>query len=579
MERRMSAWALVSTLALVWPLAPAGASNAGPPNPDPSPRSAPAHVPVGSGNTDPTPRQLVRTSKNVLWIVAPTGTVYTATAPTTTSLYVWGANRPGTPDNFRPYDDTHAPGGGVNTSASAIDGADLIHSVWITPGRASYGVFNTATRLWQGQIPLEDTNWTSYGQGDEGAGIALNAQGVPYAVWNYVSGGQLHIHLAIRQGGVFGTPMQVDDVDVNGGARHPAVGFAPSGDFVVSWIDSDGGYSSAGTVRTRVLHPNGQWDPSYAVPNDTAGGSLDQSCSLLITADGIRHITFLNTANQIRYYYDAGSGWQGDQQPPYQITHDPVLGPDGAGGLYIYGHATPEPDYRGLGDGKLRLHKPAGATAWGAYNLIQDGYIDDATSARWSQFFHNHPNEVDFTWWNHNPVHTLQGDAAGYYIEAGVQTVTGPILAGAIDLQPAADSNAAGVAEAFPYVAQAGTAGRIGLYVDVGSQASQVLVGLYADAGGQPGTLLARGTLSGVAASPGQWHEAALSPAPALMAGRTYWIAILSPQGNGTVAFRDNATGGTEIVSAASNLASLPATWTSGGSYGNAPLAAYVVGR
>ncbi|MGQ7342943.1 hypothetical protein ACTGU7_10185, partial [Streptococcus suis] len=97
--------------------------------------------------------------------------------------------------------------------------------------------------------------------------------------------------------GTFGAPMRVDDVNLNGGARHPSVGFAPNGDFVVAWIDSDGGYSTPGIVRTRVLHANLQWDPSYAVPNDTAGGSLDQSCSLMITDDGTRHITFLNTIN------------------------------------------------------------------------------------------------------------------------------------------------------------------------------------------------------------------------------------------------------------------------------------------
>ena len=322
-------------------------------------------VDVGPGTTDGSPRQIVRTSKDVLYVVAPNGTVYTPTAPTTTRLLVWAANRPGTPTSFSRQDLAHTPGGGVNSSASAIDGADQIHSVWIVPGQARYGVFDTATGLWQGIRTLEATNWTNYGQGDEGAAVAADASGNPYAVWTVMDqAGHLHLHLAVAKGGVFGRPTQVDDVDQNGGARHPSVGFAPNGDFVVAWVDSDGGYSTPGTVRTRVLHASGQWDPSYAVPGETAGGSLDQSCSLLITPDGTRHVTFLNDANQIRYYYDNGHGWTGDEQPPYQITHDPVLGPDGAGGLYIYAHATPIPDYRGLGDGKLRFHKPAGATAW-----------------------------------------------------------------------------------------------------------------------------------------------------------------------------------------------------------------------
>jgi len=577
--RRPSTIACASAIAALH-AASASANNAGPPNRDPSPRAAPAMVDVGPGNTDPSPRQLVRTRGDVLYIIAPNGTVYTGSPPSTTRLIAWKADRPGTPTRFMPMDNGHAPSGGVNTSASAIDGGDLIHSVWITPGKASYGIFNANTGLWQGLTTLENTGWTNYGQGDEGAAIAVSASGTPYAVWNYIDqNGLLRLHLAVSHAGVFGVPMQVDDIDVNGGARHPSVGFAPNGDFVVAWVDGDGGYSTPGIVRTRVLHANGLWDPSYAVPNETAGSSLDQSCSLLIGTDGTRHVTFLNTSNQIRYYYDTGSGWTGDQQPPYQITHDPVLGPDGAGGLYIYGHATPQPDLRGLGEGKQRFHKPAGATSWSPYNWIRDGYIDDASNARWSQFFDNHPEEVDFTWWNHNPVHTLQGDAAGYYIETGAQTVTAPILAGAIDLQLNPDTSAAGTAEAFPFVAQqSGPAARIGAYVDVTNNAARIVLGLYSDAGGQPGTLLAQGILSGKTASIGQWHEAAIKAAPQIVAGRTYWIAVLAPAGQGAVGFRDTASGGIGVTSAANNLAGLPKAWTSGTQFSNAPLAAYVVG-
>lgn len=573
--------AMLVLLGLAMTAPAAAASNKGAPNPDPSPRAAPAMVNVGPGTTDPSPRQLVRTSGDVLYVVAPNGTVYSPSAPTTPKLVVWRANKPGTPDSFAAMDSAHAPGGGVNSAAAAIDGADQIQALWITPGRIGYGVFDTASNLWQSRMTLAETNWTSYGQGDEGVALAVDAHGNPYAVWNYLDpNGMLRLHLAIGTGGGFGAPMQVDDIDANGGARHPSVGFAPNGDFVVAWIDGDGGYSTPGTVRTRVLHPNGVWDPSYAVPGETAGSSLDQSCSLLIGTDGTRHITFLNDGNVIRYYYDTGSGWTGDQQPPSQVTHDPVLGPDGAGGLYIYGHATPVGAINGLGDGKLRFHKPAGATAWSPYNLIRDGYIDDASNARWSQFFDNHPDEVDFNWWNHNPVHTLEGAGAGYYIETGVQKVTAPILAGAIDLQANADSDPPGTAEAFPFVAGAsGTAGRIGLYLDTANTAGHVLLGLYDDAGGAPGRLLAHGTLTGHAASEGQWHEAALSKAPALTAGQTYWVAVLSPAGSGTVAFRDTASGGGNVASAATNLSALPRVWVSGATFNNAPAAAYVVGK
>jgi hypothetical protein len=549
-------------------------------NYDPAPRAAPAMVPVGHGTTDPSPRQLVRSSKDVLYVIAPSGDVYTSSPPLTARLIVWGADKAGTPTRFAALDNAHSPGHGVNASASAIDGADQIHSLWITPGAVNYGVFDTGADVWRSAGVLAQTGWTQYGQGDEGAALAVDASGAPYAVWNYVdSSGALRLHLAIMQDGAFGAAQQVDDVDVMGGARHPSVAFAPNGDFVVAWIDSDGGYSSPGVVRTRVLHPNGQWDPSYAVPGETAGGSLDQSCSLLITADGVRHISFLNDINEVRYYYDSGSGWTGDEQPPYQITHDPVLGPDGAGGLYIYGHGTPVPDYRGLGRGKFRFHKPAGATTWSPYELIRDGNIDDASNARWSQFFDNHPEEVDFTWWNYATGPGITPDAQGYFIETGVQTVTARILAGAIDLQANADSDTGGTAEAFQATANgAGAPTRIGLYVDDPNQTSVILLGLYSDAGGQPGQLLAQGTLQGLGVGHGQWHEAALSPSPTLAAGQPYWIAVLSPKGKGPVGFRDTAGGTASVVSASTTLKALPTSWTSGASFANSPIAAYLTG-
>jgi hypothetical protein len=565
-------------------------------NTDPGARAAPAMVPVGPGNTDGSPRQLVRTSTDVLYVIAPSGTSYVTSPPTRTRLHVWGAKGPGTPTGFVDRDAAHAPGGGVNASASAIDGADRIHSLWITPDAVNYGVFDTATNTWLTQTVLAVTNWTNYGQGFEGAAIAVDAAGNPFAVWNAVdpSTGQLHVELAVARDGTFGAPVQVDDVSTVGGAWHPTVAFAPNGDFVVSWIDGNGQYYDPGIVRTRVRHRNGRWDPSYAIPDVGAQSSLDQSNSLLITADGTRHITFIDDGNVIRYYYDRvdGQGWRGDQQPPTQVTHDPVLGPDGQGGLYIYGHNTPVGSIGGIGDGKLRFHKPAGASVWSSYDLVRDGLIDDASSVRWSQFFHFHPEEVDFTWWNHSP---NTNDGSGYYLEVGIDTVTGPILAGTtvlqsqpilpppdyqLDQQAVHPSSPGGTAQAFAVTAgSSGTAGRIGVYVDATNGAARAQVGVYADAGGAPGALLAQATLSGRTIGGGQWHELALASAVPVTAGQTYWIAVLSPAGDGPFAYRSAATGAAVVTSASASLTRLPAAWSSAPGSSQGTLAAYLVGQ
>ena len=135
------------------------------------------------------------------------------------------------------------------------------------------------------------------------------------------------------------------------------------------------------------------------------------------------------------------------------------------------------------------------------------------------------------------------------------------------------DSNPAGMAEAFQYTATAsGSATRLVVYVDGGSTASQVVVGLYADAGNTPGALLAQGTIA--APVKGAWNTVTV-PAAAVTAGTSYWIAVLGPTGAGSFQFRDVPTGGRAQVSAQSNLAALPATWSSGATYFNSPMSAY----
>lgn len=132
----------------------------------------------------------------------------------------------------------------------------------------------------------------------------------------------------------------------------------------------------------------------------------------------------------------------------------------------------------------------------------------------------------------------------------------------------------AGVAEAFRYTATtSGTTNQIGLYLDAGSTAPQVVVGLYSDSSGNPGSLLATGTLSSPVA--GAWNLVTI-PGTAISANTPYWIAILDPGSTGAVSFRDTAAGGASVTSSSSALTSLPATWSSGSTSSTSPLSAYV---
>jgi hypothetical protein len=149
-------------------------------------------------------------------------------------------------------------------------------------------------------------------------------------------------------------------------------------------------------------------------------------------------------------------------------------------------------------------------------------------------------------------------------------------LAGNQQLETGADSNSAGLAEASRTTASAsGAVSALSVYVDAGSQATTLVAGIYRDTAGHPGTLLAQGTLN--APTSGAWNVVPI-PAVTVTAGSAYWIALLSPAGNGTLRFRDRCCSGTGSLletSAQASLSSLPSAWTTGGTYQDGPISAY----
>jgi outer membrane protein assembly factor BamB len=136
------------------------------------------------------------------------------------------------------------------------------------------------------------------------------------------------------------------------------------------------------------------------------------------------------------------------------------------------------------------------------------------------------------------------------------------VLAGDTVIESTVDGNVAGAAEAFQATAGAsGVAGTVTVYVDATSTATSLVAGVYADNGGHPGTLLAQGTLSPLAAA--AWNNVAI-PSVSINAGSIYWIALLAPAG--TLHFRSKHTGHSEAP-ATNGLTSLPSTWTTGATY------------
>jgi hypothetical protein len=357
---------------------------------------------VGPGYTDVSPHQLVRTAADRLYTVAPTCDSY-PDCPNS-SLRVYRADQPGSPASFSEQDSAHRPAGGIGSAAVAIDGTDTIHALWNDrSGKLDYATFATATDTWSATTLVGTTNWTNFGQGDEGVALALDANAMPHAVWSATGAdGRLHLFYA-NKGGSW-SPQQVDDVALTGNRRalHPTVAFTAANTLVVAWLEGTFNYTPDGIIRVRTRDVNGAWAATQTI-NDPDGAmtTIDNGPSLLVTPDGTIHLAFVaaNPPDQVRYWYNGGGGWQGDRQPPAQVTHDPSLGPDGSGGVYLYGHGTPLPTYQDHGDDLYAFHKGAGAAGWGAWTQYATGAFDSSVTTRWAQFFQAHPEEVDIAYW------------------------------------------------------------------------------------------------------------------------------------------------------------------------------------
>jgi hypothetical protein len=144
-------------------------------------------------------------------------------------------------------------------------------------------------------------------------------------------------------------------------------------------------------------------------------------------------------------------------------------------------------------------------------------------------------------------------------------------------LESSVDFNNAGVAEAFQYTAtNGGTATQLTVYVDASSTATKLTAGLYADNAGHPGALLGQGTLNSPVAA--AWNNVPI-PSVSVTNGASYWIALLSPSGAGTLKFRDKGHGGqTAEVASQQTLTTLPATWSTGSTYKDGPGSVYAAG-
>jgi chitodextrinase len=447
----------------------------------------------------------------------------------------------------------------------ALDASGVMHVAWLDDGTSPVVRYarRAADGTWGASEVVASTDVLGNSNSDQGPSIVVASSGTPYVLYvSALPGSSVRVSLRSPSGWASDNPA------ANVYTHTPQI-YGRSGDvyvFLGHDVNIHYGYLyqlsgqpwSPPTVLSTEVHDGSasiRWDPL----RETNAGIIDTS---YFDEDRLHNNTFLPEA----YYMAIVPGSTTappDTTPPSVSVSAPAPGATVSGTAVAVSAAAS--DDIGVAGVQFRLD---GADLVAEDTTPPYSVVWDSTKVA-------------------NGSHTLGAvarDPAGNVAAAPAVTVTvanaapppAPIvLLGDQQVEPQADSNAAGKAEAFRATASAsGTLTKLRVYVDSGSSASKLVVGLYANAGAHPGALLTQGSLT--APVTGAFNEV-IVPGVSVVQGTTYWIAILGA--TGTLRFRDRCcSGAASETSSQTTLTALPATWATGTVYTDGPLSAYGLG-
>jgi hypothetical protein len=376
-----------------------------------------------TGYSDVSPKQVVRTSGNVPYLVATNCDSYPCTSASQT-VRVWRGNSTNVPTAFSRMDAGHEPGD-AGSVAAAIDGNDTIHILWQDRNGASstrirYNTFNTTAGLWGTPEVVEASVGSAEdgGQGDSFVALAVDANGQAHAAYLFHDGTRRRLAYKNRVSGSWNARTLIDNnsYGTNEKAWVPNIAFDTAGRRVFAWMTGAFNEDRNGVIRVRVMDTDDTLGTRADVSTATAKVGIDQSTSLL--ANGTLHIAWIaggTPGNEFVRYAFAPQGKNPTftaNNPANGDTHNPSIGPGTSGGIRIYGHGSESTDDNSL----YYWEGTGGSGGWSVRRPYSTGSFDSSVSTRWSQYFHRFPLTLDVVYWDQNYPNDL------YY---GADVVTG----------------------------------------------------------------------------------------------------------------------------------------------------------
>jgi len=392
---------LISQLLFGW--LPASSAGSGP-APVLALGNAPTYFPIGVGSSDVISHQLIRTNNDRLYAFA--------SRQYSTTIFAYWTTAAGLPDAQAAFDGSAT----VTESANPIsldvvyDGGNVIHVLVNTQaGVLKDYPFDTSANAFKPVLTLASGNPTVSGDyiGSGGVSGMVDLSGTLQVV--YWSGGNHITHIAYTYDSLTNTLTSVGaavQVDVSGGANHPSVAVSPlDNSLTVTWVSE---MVTPKKILARVRAANGVWgnveevsaSPVWTSVN--AGLNIDQGPSIVIGANGVKHLTYIENWDgsgdygRIHYATNSGAGWV--DQPLAAYTHNPTLALDSAGEVYILGHGHPNNsaclDMRDM----CLMQKNGGSWTVPQLFAAHTGLdsFDASPSVKWSVVGFNRPETVEF---------------------------------------------------------------------------------------------------------------------------------------------------------------------------------------
>jgi hypothetical protein len=388
-------------------------------------------VATGSGYSDVSAKQIVRTSGNVAYAIATNCDTYPCTSSTQT-VRVWKADQAGLPTSFTRKDTANEPAN-AGSCAAAIDGSDNIHIVWQDRGtpKVRYAVFNTASDTWGTKEDVDASIGAvpDAGQGDAICAIALDSAGKPHVAYLYLNTIRRLAYRNRVSGAWSSLTAGIDDNTYTGNRKawNPNLAFDTAGRRVFAWSVGAFNGDTDGQQCIRVMDTDDTLGTRADVGAATAKVGIDQSTSLL--CNGTIHTAWIlggTVPNEfVRYAYatESKNPSFSTNHPANADTHNPSIGYGDAGKIRLYGHGSESPN----DDNLYYWEGTGGAGAWSGRNAYSTGNFDSSVSARWSQYFYNQPTYADVVYWDATYPNDL------YY---GGDLVTAPPAAPAFPVVP-----------------------------------------------------------------------------------------------------------------------------------------------